>query len=240
MLNFKKLFSINIFAPEWRHIFLLLYWPVYGLTFWFLERGITLDYAPIESPTDAMIPFCEYFIVPYLVWFAYLVWIHVHTFFADTKQFKKLMYFIMIVNTAAIITFIIYPSKQELRPTEFQRDNIFVDMVKAFYVHDTNTNVLPSLHVTGSFAVLFASWRTKGLDTPLIRSINIVLTVLISISTVFLKQHSIIDVYAALVLCAIAWPVAYILPDKIALLKSEKRPIEIKLNKKERVAVKKS
>ena len=56
----------------------------------------------------------------------------------------------------------------------------------------------------------------------------------------FLKQHSIIDIYAGFAVCAIDFPIAYILPDKIALKKSVKTVNEIKVNKKDTITLEKS
>ena len=125
------------------------------------------------------------------------------------------MYFIIITYTVTSVIYILFPTKQELRPAEFARDNIFVMIVKGLYDFDTNTNVCPSLHVIGSFAVLFTSWHCKRFRTFLWQLGFILSTVLICLSTVFLKQHSIIDIWAALAVCAVAYPFAYILPDKI-------------------------
>jgi len=236
MTDYRKLRFNNITSPQFKHILLLIYWPIYGLVFWFLERGVTFlgiepEYTPIVTDFDAKIPFCEYFMIPYLLWFVYLVWIHIYTALADTEQFKKLMYFIMLTYSVTVIVFILFPNKQDLRPTVFPRDNFLTDWVKGFYNHDTNTNVCPSLHVIGSFAVLFTSWNTKGLNTTFIRIVNIILTMFISMSTVFLKQHSIIDIYAALIVCFAALPAAYILPDKIASKKHKKQGLKSKLTK---------
>ena len=169
----------------------------------------------MEADLDAKIPFCEFFVFPYYFWFVFLVGIHLYTLFFDIPAFKKLMYFIIITYTVTSIIYFIYPTKQELRPTEFVRDNFCVDIVKALYNFDTNTNVCPSLHVIGSFAVYFTTLYCKPLRTPLWQTVLIILTVLISISTVFLKQHSVIDIIAALAVCTAAFPFAYILPDRI-------------------------
>ena len=98
---------------------------------------------------------------------------------------------------------------QELRPVSFERDNIFTRFMGWFYNFDTNTNVCPSLHVVGAMAVLFAGWRGEHLKKPVIRALLIVVTVFICLSTVFLKQHSVIDVAAALALCVAAYPIAF-------------------------------
>lgn len=215
MVDYRKIKPSSITLPEFRHILLLLYWPIYGLTFLILERGLTLNYHPVESVLDAKIPFCEYFVPAYYFWFVFLIGIHIYTFFFDVPAFKKLMYFIMITYTVTSVIYLIYPTKQELRPTEFAQDNIFITIVQGLYGFDTNTNVCPSLHVIGSVAVLFTSWECKRFKTFWWQLGFVSATVLICLSTVFLKQHSVIDIWVALALCAVAYPFAYILPDKI-------------------------
>ena len=215
MVDYRKLRPSNITSPEFRHLLLLLYWPIYGLTFLILERGLTLDYHPVEAALDAKIPFCEYFVPAYYFWFIFLIGIHFYTGFFDVPAFKKLMYFIIITYTVTSVIYIIYPTKQELRPAEFSGDNIFIAIINGLYNFDTNTNVCPSLHVIGSFAVLFTSWHCKRFKTFWWQFGFVSATVLICLSTVFLKQHSVVDIWVALAVCAVAYPFAYILPDKI-------------------------
>ena len=215
MVDYRKLRPSNITSPEFRHLLLLLYWPIYGLTFLILERGLTLNYHPVEAALDAKIPFCEYFVPAYYFWFVFLIGIHFYTGFFDVPAFKKLMYFIIITYTITSVIYIIYPTKQELRPAEFSGDNIFITIINGLYNFDTNTNVCPSLHVIGSFAVLFTSWHCKRFKTFWWQLGFISATVLICLSTVFLKQHSVVDIWVALAVCAVAYPFAYILPDKV-------------------------
>jgi len=67
-----------------------------------------------------------------------------------------------------------------------------------FYDFDTSTNVCPSLHVMGAMAVYFASRDIPRFKSSAWSGFFIISTVLICLSTVFLKQHSIVDVFAAL------------------------------------------
>lgn len=223
MVDYKRLFrGEKLNSPDFKHLFLLLYWPVYGLMFWLMERGLSLTYHPVVSDFDSKIPFCEYYVFPYYFWFVFLAGIHIYTLLFDVPAFKKLMYFIIITYTVTTVIYLVYPTCQELRPTEFERDNFCVWVVKALYAFDTNTNVCPSLHVIGSFAVLFTTWHIKRFKTPLWQLALWIITIAISISTVFLKQHSVIDIYAALAVCAVSYPFAYILPDRIAQKRSGK------------------
>lgn len=212
----KAVYILKRDKKSFYHIFLLIFWPIYLSFFFFIERFANLSFYPVECRLDHLIPFCEYFIIPYVLWYLYLFWIHLYTLIHDVASFKKLMYFLIMSFFIACIFFVSYPTEQLLRPETFERDNIFTNAVKFLYTIDTNTNVCPSLHVGGSLAVLLTAWNAKGLNTAFWRILNIFFTLIITASTVFLKQHSLIDTLAALVLCAIVYPLAFILPDKLA------------------------
>ena len=84
-------------------------------------------------------------------------------------------------------------------------------MVKGLHKADTPTNVLPSLHVYNTLVIECAVFESKtfGKHKKLVCTIAAVWGLLICISTVFLKQHSIIDVFAAIILIAIIYPITY-------------------------------
>lgn len=215
MPDYRKLRFNNICSKEYNHLFLLLFWVVYLFSFFFLERGVDTVYAPIYSKWDDVIPFCEFFIIPYVFWYLFLLFIHLYTLKYDVDSFKKLMYYLILSFGTATVIFAVFPNMQELRPTEFQRNNIFTDAVKFLYTIDTHTNVCPSLHVVGSFAVLFTAWNAKGLNKWGYRIIFFVITILITLSTVFLKQHSVIDINMGIILSFAVYPIAFYLPKRI-------------------------
>lgn len=209
-VDYRKLRPSNITSPEYRHLFLLLFWPIYGVVFNMVERSYKVDkYFPIYSEIDDMIPFCEYFLIPYLFWFVFLAGMVLYTLLFDINSFRKYMQFIIISYSVTIIIYLIFPNCQNLRPTEFVRENIFTDIIRNYYEFDTNTNVCPSLHVIGSLAVASAAMHTKGFKKPWIKACFWVVAILISISTVFVKQHSIIDVLAAVPLCLCVYGLVY-------------------------------
>lgn len=119
------------------------------------------------------------------------------------------MKFIMASYSAAMLIYILFPNCQELRPLTFERDNIFTRFLAGFYQFDTNTNVCPSIHVIGSVAVMLAAWNSKHFSKPGWRIIFCAAAFLISISTVFLKQHSLLDIFAAIPICVITAAVIY-------------------------------
>lgn len=214
-INYLKLRPNNLFGETYRHLLLLLYWPLYGALFWFVEAryadyydklGIRLH--EMYVPFDDMIPFNEFFVIPYMFWFGYIVLSIAYTLFYDVDMFKKMSYFIMITYTSALISYYFYPTMQCLRPDVFPRENFLVDFMRDFYAYDTNTNVCPSVHVFGSISSTIAFALTKHKKMWLTIFVHI-MNVLIILSTLFLKQHSVIDVIAALAISLVAYLIVF-------------------------------
>lgn len=210
VVDYRKLRLRNLTSPQFRHLLYLLYWPLYGILFLTVERlWIRPYYFPISCPLDSRIPFCEFFLIPYLFWFVFLIGIHLYTLLYDVDAFRGLMKFIIVSYSLAIGIYILFPNCQELRPLEFPRDNLFTRFLANFYQFDTNTNVFPSVHVIGSIAVVLCAWRAEGLRTPVWRTAFCLTGALISVSTVFLKQHSILDVLGGLAVCGVSYALTY-------------------------------
>ncbi len=214
LVDFRRLSLKTLFCGEYRYLLLLLFWPIFGLCFSSLEMYRTVEnckHFVVYSPLDDVIPFCELFVIPYMIWFAYIVGMYVYTILFDTEAYKKYMYFIIATYTVTIIIYLFFPTMQELRPNlaELGRSNFLTRFMGDFYNFDTNTNVCPSLHVTGAVAVSIAAWHSKLFGKRGWKIAFTVMTVLIALSTVFLKQHSIVDVPWALLVCAVVYPFIY-------------------------------
>jgi len=137
------------------------------------------------------------------------VGMQLYTLLYDVRSFKNYMKFLSISMTISTVIFIVYPSCQNLRPEQLPRDNLLTRIVQLLYAIDTNTNVFPSEHAIGALVVLLSSLHTKGLRSPLKTTVITVLTILICMSTVFLKQHSILDVIAAIPITLFAYWICY-------------------------------
>lgn len=215
MKDYRNFRFSKINDPEFAHLKYLLFWPVFGLLFLLVERVWIRDYyTPIWCALDEAVPFCEVFLIPYLFWFVFLLGIHLYTLLYDTESFRKLMQYIILTYLAAILIYIIFPNCQGLRPVEFERDNLFTRFLAGLYQIDTNTNVCPSIHVMGSVAVAACAWHSKPLSSSGWRFAFCAVAALISVSTVFLKQHSVVDVMVALPICAVVYVLVYGRTDK--------------------------
>lgn len=174
-----------------------IYALIYLLLFQYLEQRPIYQYHVIHTVFDDYIPFCEYFIVPYLLWFPYMFGaVAYFIFWNDNKrEYYQLTKNLCMGMTIFLIVSFIYPNGHMLRPVTFEHDNIFVHMVQWLYASDTPTNILPSIHVFNSLAIHRAITSCQRLkDHRGIRMASWTLTLLIILSTMFLKQHSVVDV----------------------------------------------
>ena len=205
-VDYLKFRFSKLNTPRYRHLQLLVFWSLFGICFLILERiWIRDSYYPMYCPLDDLIPFCEYFLIPYLFWFIYLIGYHIYALLYDVAAFRRLMKFLIFSHAIAVVLFVVFPNCQELRPVVFERDNAFTRFMAGFYLFDTNTNVCPSLHVIASVAVLVSAWDSKHFCTPGWRAAFTAAAVLISLSTVFLKQHSVLDVLISLPICGLSY-----------------------------------
>ena len=186
------------FIKKYKHgLIILAYAIVYMTLFGYLEQKPVRGFHVIDTVFDSHIPFCEYFIVPYLLWFQYQVVTVLYFILINKnkKEYYQLILNMMMGMTIFLIVSYIYPNVLHLRPSEFPRENVFTDMVRWLYRTDTPTNVLPSIHVFNSLAVHMSLTNCEALrDHKGVRYGSLVLTLLIILSTMFLKQHSVIDV----------------------------------------------
>lgn len=188
---------------KYRHALVLLYGLIYMPWFIWLESRANLPYHVIHVRLDDVIPFSEVFIVPYLLWFVYVAAVFVYLFFQfdKKKEFYQYCIFLFTGMTLFLVVSTVYPNGHLLRPTSFERHNIFTFAVQMLYRTDTATNIFPSIHVFNSIAAHVAVAKNRKLGGNIwIRGGSFLLMVSIILATMFLKQHSVLDVIAGTLL----------------------------------------
>lgn len=199
------------FIANYKHALLpLFYFPIYMLIFTYLEKRNPEAYYIVHMKIDDYIPFCEYFIVPYYLWFFYIAITVVAFIFIDKQDFYRLCITLGTGMTLFLIISYVIPNAHELRPTAFERDNVFVSMVKLLHQTDTPTNLFPSIHCYNSLMAHIAIADSVKLKKyTKVKNFSLLLCISIIFSTVFLKQHSVFDVITALALGAVMYVVVY-------------------------------
>lgn len=201
----------RILYEKYRHaIPLLIYGVIYLIWFAYLERTVTKHYHVIHMKLDDHIPFCEYFVVPYFLWFIYVSAVVIFLFFKNKDDYYRNILFLFTGMTVFLIISTIYPNGHHLRPYTMPRDNFFSHWVSWLYRTDTATNLFPSIHVYNSIGAHLAVRRCRQLEKyKWIQIGSFVLGVSIILSTMFLKQHSVFDVCTAFALAGVMYVVVY-------------------------------
>lgn len=201
------------FFIKYKHALpLIIYGVIYITWFAWLEQKVTAtsDYKVIHMGLDDYIPFCEIFVIPYFLWFAYVAAVVLFFLFEDKTDYYKTCTFLFTGMTIFLIISTLWPNGHHLRPYVMPRDNIFTHMIEGLYRTDTPTNLWPSIHVYNSLGAHFAIIRSKHFENKKgIRIASFILSTSIILSTMFIKQHSVFDVLTAFILAAVMYTLVY-------------------------------
>ncbi|MBS3108167.1 phosphatase PAP2 family protein [Candidatus Woesearchaeota archaeon] len=176
-------------------LFVFLFWLGCYLLFNFIT-SLRETYNP-GFAFETSIPFIPEFVFIYLM--VFLV-IFVPFFFVRKMDFyfamAKSYIFVIIVSC---IIYLLYPA--ELPRYEYAMDTFSGWALNLLYAFDMPHNLLPSMHVSMAFLSSFiVNSYSKKYGIFLIA-----LSVLISISTLFIKQHYILDVVTGFILALIGY-----------------------------------
>ena len=198
VVDYRTFRLSRINEPQFSHLKLLGGWIVYFILYFLTENLIPLESCTaIHSRLDDIIPFCEWFVIPYVFWYVLIVISLGYFMLYNIDSFKKLSTYIIITQAVAMVIYIAFPNRQDLRPAAFERDNLLTRLLGLIYTFDTNSNVCPSLHVAYSLGI--ASTWVKVKEASVSWKVFVVVAViLICLSVAFTKQHSIVDAFAAL------------------------------------------
>ena len=209
-VDYGKLSLKNLNDPQYAHLKLLLGWIIYFAFFILTERLIPAEQCyPVHCFLDDWIPFSEIFLIPYVFWYFLIAFTLVYFLLYYVDSFRKLQIYLIILQTVAMIIYILFPNRQDLRPETFARDNILTRGVALLYRIDTNTGVCPSMHVAYSIGIASAWLKIKEVKAWW-KVFVVVIAGIICLSTMFIKQHSAVDFFAALPLCLLAEYLVYV------------------------------
>ncbi|MGC4377912.1 phosphatase PAP2 family protein [Fictibacillus sp. Mic-4] len=175
---------------------LMLSIPLLHLIYEHLNNGD--DGARILVTTiDLHIPFLKVFIIPYVFWYVYLFIMFTWLCFADRPVYYKTL---LSLTIGMGICYIIYYFFQTTVPRpEVTGTDLLSSMVKLIYGSDQPFNCFPSIHVFSSYLMILAirhSQLKNRWNVTLITSISW----LIILSTMFVKQHVVLDGIAGILL----------------------------------------
>ena len=209
VVDYRKFRLSKLHDPQFSHLKLLWGWVGYFILYFLTENLIPAESCtPVHIWLDDVIPFCEWFLIPYVFWYALIVFSLGYFLLYDVDSFKRLQTFIIVTQVSAMVIYILFPNRQDLRPEVFPRDNFLTRCIGLLYSVDTNTGVCPSLHVAYSIGIASVWLKQKRAAWPW-KGFVLVAVVLICLSTMFIKQHSAADFFAALPVCLLAEGIVY-------------------------------
>jgi len=186
----------------------LLFWPLFFLRYILLE-SIHPDSVchPVACGMDEKIPLVEWFVIPYFLWHFCIVGMHLWLYRRGKSAYIGYSRYLMVSMGISTAIYLLYPTCQNLRPQTVPGETIFADALRLLYRMDTSTNVCPSEHVIGAAGFFLGAWYSGNKAS--VRTAAGIVAVLTAVSTVFLKQHSIVDVAAAVPVCIAAWWISF-------------------------------
>ncbi|MGX8692474.1 MAG: phosphatase PAP2 family protein [Clostridia bacterium] len=209
MIDYRGFRFSRLREPRFSHLLLLLGWIFYFSMYFITENLIPAEAChPVHCALDDHIPFCEYFAVFYVGWYFYVFGMLLYYILYDADCFRGLSGYILTTQVIAMACYILWPSRQDLRPEFFERDNIFTWTMAFIYSFDTSTGVCPSLHVAYSMGIVSTAWKDRLMPKGWRWALTL-FAVMVCIAVCFVKQHSALDVFAAFPVCVIAELVAY-------------------------------
>lgn len=194
------------FLSAHKYALVLLYLPCYLLYFGVLELFPAKEFVLIHSPVDDWIPQIPAFCIAYALWWGMFPGMLLWFLLREGKwNFLGLCFTLFLGYTICLISYTIAPNGIALRRPLDPRD-IFTPFLALLRSIDKPQNVCPSMHVSSTAAILLFLPRAEKLSGA-VKGILLLLGVLIILSTMLIKQHSVIDVSLGIVMSALLFTV---------------------------------
>lgn len=175
---------------------MLLVLPLLSTIYSYLNNNVS-TYFDISIELDRYIPIIPIFAVPYIMWYVFMFCYLVYFCMKDTTVYMNTLITIII---GKLICFVIYILFQTTVPRpELSGNDFFTHLVQFIYNYDEPYNCFPSIHVLTTFTIMLASIHIKAKHAVNTFMIHLLGTLII-LSTLFIKQHAILDVIASIVL----------------------------------------
>lgn len=212
---------VTIAAAERRFYFKtsLLFYLAWILVFEAVGKlAATLPTRDLTLGLDRMIPVAAFFVWPYEL--CYLFPFLPLLLLKDWHLFNRAILAVILANLAAYVVYFALP-------ISYPRPELGTSLADAVlrweqdFDFKPGANKLPSLHVAFAWLV-FIICRKQGLKKPA-QALILAGAMLISVSTLFTKQHILLDVVFGIVWAFVAWAVAGFLYPRVADADAEPR-----------------
>ena len=158
-------------------------------------------YVP-EIALDRAFPLIPAWAIVYGALYVFLILLPILVVRQEELIRRTVYAYLLIWITAYLFFFVFYPTAAP-RPEKVIGEGFAVWGLSILYSSDPPYNCFPSLHVAHSFVSALASYRVhRGLGI-----VALICATLVALSTLFTKQHYILDVLAGVLLALIAYAI---------------------------------
>lgn len=143
---------------------------------------------------DRQIPFLKMFVLPYVSWYPFLFIAFGYLAYKNREVFYRTL---LQFNIGMLICYGVYAVYQTHVPRpELVGDDWLLQAVRMVYRSDEPFNCFPSIHVLTSYFMMKAYLGAANVPRTF-KAVVAVVSVLIILSTQFVKQHVLLDIVGA-------------------------------------------
>lgn len=184
----------NSKLKKYRPLLWILVIPLLNICYGLLNHeGVRTN--NLMTELDAQIPFIPAFIIPYILWYPFIIVMLVVIFLKRKNTYYRTL---LTLCLGLIVSYIIYYFYQTTVPRPQVNDNgIIYSLVRFIYMTDQPFNCFPSIHVLISYLVWKGSSDCGNFSFKS-RSLITLMMGAIVVSTLFVKQHYVLDIAGAI------------------------------------------
>lgn len=184
--------------------------PLLQSSIYFITRLFEGKPYNVSLNIDSKIPFISYFVIFYVLWYIFLIVSPLIIYKRDEKSLKEYALTYVVCAIISSILFLFFPTT--VTRASSLNDNLFFDkLVILIYKNDSPAlNCFPSFHCLA--CILWIKYI--GLNRNIKKYIRILITffsIVVMLSTLFIKQHAVVDVIGSLFVFIIGYNISKII-----------------------------
>ena len=197
----------NLIKELWLPFVISIIVLLFHTSTYYLCKFTPIEPVMVGGELDKMIPFSPIWVMFYVLWHPLLVITPCLLYKNNKNDFYKYIIINFIIEIVVIFIFTLYPTIYD-RPYLVVND-FFTWVLNIIYVTDTPpTNCLPSMHCVICFTAIFVLLKSNKIEKKC-KALGTFIYIMIVLSTLFVKQHAIVDVMASLILVILSSLLVY-------------------------------
>jgi membrane-associated phospholipid phosphatase len=182
-------------------LMLMILIPITNIFYGYLNNSSRGVYN-LVTDLDRAIPFSPIFIVPYIIWYPFILITLVYFCINHRKIYYKTLATLVLGMLLSYVVYFFFQTTVP-RPELIDKD-IFTSLVNLIYKSDNPYNCFPSIHVLTCYAMIIGMKKSESNNLKINNSISFI-ALLIILSTLFVKQHVIMDVVFGIVFADVVY-----------------------------------